>query len=554
MASPGLETLHEVPFDPAELQQQIDVPIDVAALAESETITLLFDTTDQWTPFSVETEDGQTIATSENYIEFEEGEGEDGSAHFLTRVEFDPHVGSHLIVRTDGAPDVLEGRVMLCDEMVTQRGNAGPSSLRAAIADVRDNGAVCFDPVSFADPGMGPVELHAHISTTKSLTITGTSPVPPEVTANGASRILSLSGATTIRRLVLRDGNEAYGGGLIYTNGGLKLESVILRGGVANQGGAIFSEAAPLQLIDTLVEDNQAWEDGGGIFTASPTSMVNSTLAYNAAGHSGGGLHTELYNATLSSTTVHHNTAHNGGGVTSYGAEFRLNGGSLVYSNTAFMGGGLDLDAGLATIDGASVFANVAVDVHLPYEWQSSWGVGGGILTRGPLVIVGGSTEVGMPNAVSGNTAAAGGGIAIMQSGEVWVRNDSAIEGNTAAVYGGGVLVHGSLTLEDDATVDGNHADSDGGGTHGDGTILVQDQASLANNTAGRDGGGVYNLGTVTLSGPNVLVTNNMAATTIGTGAGGGINTVCSGLLTYFVVGGYATGNSPDDVYAQPCI
>lgn len=124
---------------------------------------------------------------------------------------------------------------------------------------------------------------------------------------------------------------------------------------------------------------------------------------------------------------------------------------------------------------------------------------------------------------VSGNTAAAGGGIynTSSRSSTVTLTN-STVSGNTAHNSGGGVENLGTLTLAG-STVSDNRADGKGGGIMNDyffGTLAMS-HSTVSGNTAA-DGGGIYNgIGSI-LTLTNSTVTNN--ATGHGGGGGGTYN------------------------------
>jgi len=155
---------------------------------------------------------------------------------------------------------------------------------------------------------------------------------------------------------------------------------------------------------------------------------------------------------------------------------------------------------------------------------------------------------------VSGNNAAAGGGIANEASG-VLTLTDVTLTGDSATTNGGGVFNAGALTLSHSPTIAGNLA-AVGAGVYNSGTMSIS-QSTLSDNIASSKGGGVANTGTMTISyatlsgnqatgtiaNPNakgggadnsgaLAITNSTLNSNTAATAGGGIENESAGTLT----------------------
>src|ERR1700722_10690801 len=109
---------------------------------------------------------------------------------------------------------------------------------------------------------------------------------------------------------------------------------------------------------------------------------------------------------------------------------------------------------------------------------------------------------------------------------------------------GGGILNHGTLTINDSTLLD-NSASASGGGVYNDGALTVND-STFSENNAGIQGGGLFSIGgTATVS--DSTFSNNTAS-----GLAGGIDITSASALTLngTIVVGNTTGNNVlDDVF-----
>jgi beta-glucanase (GH16 family) len=211
--------------------------------------------------------------------------------------------------------------------VVTNLNDAGPGSLREALALIADDGTITFDP-SLAGGTM--TLTSGQLTLDDSVTIDASSAAPVTISAGGESRVVEVrpGAVVAMNDLVLRDGVAAPQGGGILNFGELRLERVTVTDNVENStatnfqngGGGIYNgDGAVLDLTDSTVSDNSTVKQpGGGIygFFNSTINITNSTVSGNVSGDVAGGLRT-LGDATIVGSTISGNTstAWHGGGI-----------------------------------------------------------------------------------------------------------------------------------------------------------------------------------------------------------------------------------------------
>ncbi len=244
---------------------------------------------------------------------------------------------------------------------VTNINDSGAGSLRQALLDVCDGGTIIFDTA-------GTFSTPQTITLSSQLTIGAI--VIDDVTIDGpdpATQRVTINGGGTTRLFTIQSGKTATIRDLTITGGSAPV--------LNNSGGAIYNDHATLTLIGVTVSGNTAGL-GGGI--------------YNDGG-SGGSATLTIVNSTISGNTA--NTG-DGGGIYNFGT-----GGSATLSLTN------------STLSG-----------------NNAQGNGGGIFTEGPG---GGAAAVTITNSTitnnradnDTNSAGIGGGIVILGSSEVTLRN-----------------------------------------------------------------------------------------------------------------------------------
>lgn len=507
---------YRVALDAKESDGLYETVLDLKAFDPERPPTLFMISSDESGDMRLhDLESGEGLEKAGVHAKFED----EGGTAFVSKIE----LGSALLKQelqlvAEVSPASHRWLFLMCDEVVTTRGDMGPGSLRQAIADVRNGGSVCFDPVEFATSAGGPVQLSGEILIGKDVIIHGTGPTASTVTTNGQDRILQLGIGTesTIDRLGLH-GGAAVKGGLLLNRGELTLEDCDLHSGQAERGGAIHTEG------DLYLER---------------TDVSHSTADY------GGGIHVDDALVQLLDSSVQHNLALHGGGVYGTFASFRMREGTKVMHNEAEAGGGVYIDdwgiSGLNAIWGGSITGNVAA-------------TGGGVyMSGGHLQIDFNPRGPGAPSAISGNLAEDGGGIYVGATARLEILLDNAIEANAAERDGGGIYNAGQVELLGAAQVIHNDADRHGGGVYNEGDFHVRGSSRIADNAARHSGGGAYNAssGFLKIWDSPGRIENNAAVTGGGSGAGGGVANAAGGILE--ALSHEIVGNSPNNFAQLP--
>ena len=171
----------------------------------------------------------------------------------------------------------------------------------------------------------------------------------PVLDANGAGRVLLVSGQVTLINLQITGGRvRSNGGGIRNAGGTLVLRGTLVRGNTAVFGGGIENTGGTLILMDSSsVRGNKAERYAGGILNQEGGAVslnVSSSVRGNEAGEFGGGI-VNLGTLTLNdSSSVRGNSATgSGGGIANFNAgNVSLNDSSSVSGNEAGeFGGGI---------------------------------------------------------------------------------------------------------------------------------------------------------------------------------------------------------------------
>jgi len=218
--------------------------------------------------------------------------------------------------------------------------------------------------------------------------------------------------------------------------------------------------------------------------------------------------------------------------------------GGEIYLNTAFFGGGVNLEWGLFTMEDGTIRDNTTTGLGNPGTVNETLVManrgGGGLLAqnRGIFEMTGGT--------ISGNTAAASGGGIVLLAGTTFTMSGGTISGNTAAHNGGGIAaalvaqtvagapVAGTVTLNiAGGTISGNTATNGGGVslTPGNNTVdtgsqLTMTAGTISGNTATNNGGGIWLGGStsvISLGSQLIMSGGTITKNTATAGNGGGI-------------------------------
>jgi hypothetical protein len=247
---------------------------------------------------------------------------------------------------------------------VTNLNDAGPGSLRDAIATVCPSGTVNFQA------GLtGTIILTTgQLEIDKNVTITGPGTLVITVNGNAASRVFHIQTGKTaaISNLTIANGNAAgdLGGG-ISNEGSLALSFSDVTGNAANYGGGIVNYGT-MTISGTSVTNNHAVFTCGAVYSKSGTTLTidDSTISGNTSDQNSGGILNEGGTLVMVNSTVSGNsTKGDGGGVYNY-----LSGTSTL-TNVTITNNRADSDdvaptgvaGGLYAVDGTTTIKNTIV-------------------------------------------------------------------------------------------------------------------------------------------------------------------------------------------------
>ena len=174
------------------------------------------------------------------------------------------------------------------DQVVTNNNDSGTGSLRQAISDACDGGAITFtDDIT--------ITLSSALTISREVTLDG-SGWNVLIDGDGSVQVFNIeaSGVVTLSYLTVLNGSATNGGG-IGNYGTLTLIGVSLLDNAATssqpdgRGGAIDNQGS-LTVINSTISGNSA-ASGGGIFNGATTvTITHSTIVSNSASSNGGGV------------------------------------------------------------------------------------------------------------------------------------------------------------------------------------------------------------------------------------------------------------------------
>jgi len=311
---------------------------------------------------------------------------------------------------------------------VTNLADAGPGSLRAAIATA--NTTAAHDTIEFDISGR--IDLTSgRLDINNSLSI--------DATACGQSVTIDGGGSS---------GVLSFSMGFFDRTGSLTLDGLTIQNGVSDNGGGVRFLGESLTIKNSNVINNEASQTGGGIFAdKSSVSVTDSTISGNRAGLDGGGIKEQFGGLTVSNSRIFDNHAgRNGGGIN------------------------------------ASSFPGVTTIVDSTITGNDAGGVGGGVFTFGRLDVSGSTIA-------NNNAILSGGGI---WSARPVTIVSSTVSDNRAFGDGGGIYVRVGPLMLDNSTVSGNHSAANGGGIFGVRLENIISNSTVTSNTADGVGGGIH--------------------------------------------------------------
>ena len=353
----------------------------------------------------------------------------------------------------------LEKREVLSVFTVTNLGDSGPGSLRAAITASNTNPAPAgsFNTVAFNPMLGGVIALTSgHLDITTPVHIndgTAGTAVNPNIVISGSnrSRIFETHGvAAEIDNLSLENGRAASSnstpgtgggdGGAIQEDGGdLTLRDDTLANNFAtNRGGAVFNYYGTLNALGSSFYNNSTPHYGGAIYnsgtmTVSTQPGMSVFFLGNTAGEGGGAVENassvlaipQVVTAYIILSTFEANSAGSGGAIGNQnGADLHLNGNTFIGNHASTNGGAL-LNSATAD-DGTTVPpGNTTPLLGSTFEDNTAGIDGGAIYSQGALTL---SAAAKPQTTIQFNTAAPGGG------GGVWVADPGKLTRNAAVI------------------------------------------------------------------------------------------------------------------------
>lgn len=456
--------------------------LDLGALEAEESMTVFIETYGEHASARLlEPESGELLAEAEPFAEIEEDGGE---TRLISTLKIDPALAKG-IMKVDFQPDP-RARLLLCDEVVVNRNDSGPGSLRQAVADVRNGGSVCFDPIEF--DSKAPLVLHSEILVAKDITFLGSTADGVVIDGDRTDRLFNLGTATnTVMRELFLGRGEAFEGGIIKNRGTLSMRECGVGEGAADRGGAIYSDEGIVYLWDSVVAGNEAGL-GGAVYCDDCRLYVDDSQVSGNTAEQGGAFYSDLGTVVVrDGARVFQNSAEEGGGLYAHSpggvtGALEIRGGSY-HNNYATLGAGAFLLGGRLSVtsDPSNGTPYGAISGNISSE------DGGGVYVEGGFV------DVGPLASIRGNLAAGDGG-GVYNLGQVSMTGHGKISNNQVGGRGGGVYNLGSVELRGDADIEDNTADGDGGGVYNDGYMVILDEpCRVRANLSGAQGGGVYN-------------------------------------------------------------
>ncbi|MCX6268947.1 MAG: hypothetical protein NTW16_16600 [Bacteroidetes bacterium] len=365
------------------------------------------------------------------------------------------------------------------DQIVINNSNDGAGSLRQAIADVTDGGAITFN----LSAGNETIVILTELPIAgKGVTIDGsnssgsTNQVTVQVTTPGTSpyrvfRVSAVGKTCNISNLYVKGGKftetSTQGGGILLEQGALNLSHVTVSDAQAYNGGGIAMYAPTSCTFDWVTVSNCTGTMGGGLYCGPDNNLTLNNCLFtgntatdpvpskspNSSGGYGGGI-CNIGTMTVSNCEISDN--HGGGIRTIYGIGIANLGlmtiSSSVIKNNGYNGDQTVIGAGIGCFsDGGtsiSIIINSTISGNSINTSVSGNAVGGGIAFFGAGITGGIINCTVSENSVSAPNLSSGGGIGVLMSAVTI--SSSTIANNAASGEGAGVYLtyNGSLTIK----------------------------------------------------------------------------------------------------------
>ena len=326
------------------------------------------------------------------------------------------------------------------------------------------------------------------------------------------------------------EGGGAWSSGTIAFRGTTFSANVGTGAAAANGGGGFFSQGSTATLTDVVLRGNSATGAAGSggnvLVNGGAFTMTGGELSGGTSNRAGGGIEVAAGQATLNGVSVTGNNAGaspgNGGGLHAGGNTTVTVNGGLYAQNTAVEGGGL-WTADVLTVSGGTVIdRNVATSDN-----DAAFEGGGGLFNQGGTMTVDGATISNNTATGDGGPGGAGSGGGAFNNGMgTLVVSNSTFSKNSAARAGGGLEVNGgsvtltSVDFRENAT---GSAPGNGGALHVSAGTVTATGGTVQSNTAATEGGGFWNNAGFTMTLTDVAFNNNVASGAAADNGGGGL-------------------------------
>lgn len=232
--------------------------------------------------------------------------------------------------------------------LVTNDGDAGAGSLRAALAAANGNGEA--DVITFGATLRGAtiVLLDSELLVSSEVRISGFSDADLTISGNQSHRIFNsdVQSQLTLERLTLIDGLVENQGAGVFSSGQLLVQNCQFRGHSARVGSCIANVGGEILVTDCLFEDNFATDDGAGIDSNGTTSQnpgrVSRCTFRNNRVNANGGAFASFGPFVVEETTFTNNSALMNGGAIFNGNDLLLLGCTFSGNEATDNGGAIE--------------------------------------------------------------------------------------------------------------------------------------------------------------------------------------------------------------------
>ncbi len=249
---------------------------------------------------------------------------------------------------------------------VTNTNNAGPGSLRQAIAD-----AASGDKITFNLAGCPcTITLADELYISKNLTIAGP-----------GAKVLTVSGNNAVAIFHVAEGTF-----------NVTLSGMTMANALSSEGGIYVESNGTFNLINVAVLNNKTRDQfgqGGGLNfynnQGGTVTITGSTFSGNFAAE-GGAIHLQNGNVRISNTTISGNTVYSrlspyGGGISNYNSDLTIINSTITANSTTAAPGAFDPSSGgVSSVGGGSITISNSLIAgnsgDYPDVWDNSYASG----------------------------------------------------------------------------------------------------------------------------------------------------------------------------------